>query len=70
MTDTTLSLLLLMRRVDAIYFTVVTTTTVGFGDYCPETQGGKAFTLFFVPISVVVTASSINHIAAIPLRSR
>ena len=26
-----------MKVVDAIYFTVVTATTLGFGDYCPET---------------------------------
>lgn len=30
-----------MKWIDAVYFTVVTATTVGFGDYCPETMSGK-----------------------------
>ena len=30
--------------VDAIYFSVVTLTTVGFGDFAPKTDGGKIFT--------------------------
>ena len=30
-----------LKWVDAVYFTVVTATTVGFGDYCPETPSGE-----------------------------
>ena len=30
-----------LKWIDAVYFTVVTATTVGFGDYYPESQGGK-----------------------------
>lgn len=30
--------------VDAIYFSVVTLTTVGFGYFAPKTDGGKIFT--------------------------
>jgi hypothetical protein len=36
------------RRVS---YAVVTATTVGFGDYYPETFSGKVFTLFYVPFS-------------------
>jgi hypothetical protein len=59
-----------MKVIDAVYFTVVTSTTLGFGDYCPETDGGKIFTLFFVPVSVVAVAGAIEHVASIPLNSR
>lgn len=59
-----------MKVIDAIYFTVVTATTLGFGDYCPETYMGKIFTLFFVPISVVAVAGAIEHVASVPLNSR
>ena len=59
-----------LKLVDALYFTVVTATTVGFGDYYPQTVAGKIFTLFYVPFSVVTVAGAINHIAAVPLDSR
>ncbi len=59
-----------MKVIDAVYFTVVTATTLGFGDYCPETYAGKVFTLFFVPISVVAVAGAIEHVASVPLNSR
>ena len=59
-----------LKTVDALYFTVVTATTVGFGDYYPHTMAGKMFTLFYVPFSVVMVAGAINHIAAVPLDVR
>jgi hypothetical protein len=59
-----------LKTVDALYFTVVTATTVGFGDYYPQTMAGKIFTLFYVPFSVVTVAGAINHIAAVPLDNR
>ena len=30
-----------------MYFTVVTVTTVGYGDFAPSTDIGKIFTIFF-----------------------
>jgi voltage-gated potassium channel len=38
--------------VDAIYFSVVTLTTVGFGDFAPQTDGGKIFTIFYIIIGI------------------
>lgn len=32
--------------VDAVYFTVVTATTVGFGDYVPDSELGKVCKLY------------------------
>ena len=37
---------------DSLWFGMVTVTTVGYGDFCPETQGGRLFTAFFVLIGV------------------
>jgi len=33
--------------VDSLYFTTVTVTTVGYGDFVPLTTNGKLFTIFF-----------------------
>ena len=36
------------RYLDSLYFTVVTMTTIGYGDFTPQTDAGKIFTIFFV----------------------
>ena len=33
--------------VTAVYFSMVTMSTVGYGDFAPSTVGGKAFTLLW-----------------------
>ena len=35
------------RYLDAVYFTVATVTTIGYGDIVPQTDLGKLFTIFF-----------------------
>ena len=37
---------------DAIYFSVTTLTTVGFGDLAPHTPAGKIFTIFYILIGI------------------
>lgn len=32
---------------DSLYFTVVTSTTIGYGDFVPKTDAGKIFTMFY-----------------------
>lgn len=32
---------------NSLYFVVVTVTTIGYGDFTPQTVLGKAFTMFF-----------------------
>ena len=59
-----------MNFTDAAYFTVVTATTVGFGDYVPQTDGGKLFTILYVPFSVMAVSGAINHIANIAIAHR
>lgn len=45
---------------DALYFSVVTLTTVGFGDFAPHTDLGKGFTIVFIlaGIGIVVAFAS------------
>ncbi len=46
--------------VDAFYFSVITLTTVGFGDFTPETSLGKVFTAFYVLSGIGVIVAFIN----------
>ena len=34
--------------IDCIYFCVITLTTIGFGDFAPQTDAGKVFTIFYI----------------------
>lgn len=51
-----------MSTVDALYFAVVTMTTLGFGDITPHTAGGEAFACIF---SLVGIAAYLNLVGAV-----
>lgn len=40
------------RYIDSLYFSVATVTTVGYGDFVPQTDIGKIFTIFFSLIGI------------------
>lgn len=42
------------RPLDALYFSVMTLTTVGYGDFVPHTELGKAFTIVYVLAGIAV----------------
>ncbi len=49
------------RYFDALYFVVVTMTTIGYGDLVPQTELGRAFTMLYaivgVPTFLAIAAS-------------
>jgi len=51
--------------VDALYLGTITATTVGYGDFSPQTQGGRVFACFWILIGVACTAKAIGDIAGI-----
>lgn len=48
---------------DSIYFSVVTISTVGFGDFPPETAAGKIFTMFYIVIGLGFFVTAVTTIA-------
>lgn len=46
--------------VDSLYFSVVTLTTIGFGDFAPQTDAGKLFTVFYIIMGIGVILTFIN----------
>ena len=45
---------------DAFYFSVITLTTIGYGDFYPVTVLGKVFTIFYILIGVGIIFGFIN----------
>jgi voltage-gated potassium channel len=37
-----------LRWIDGLYFSVVTLTTIGYGDFTPQTDIGKIFTIVYI----------------------
>lgn len=50
--------------VDALYFSVVTFTTVGYGDLCPTTAFGKIFTILFGVSGISVLGIAIGTLGS------
>lgn len=46
--------------IDAFYFSFITLTTIGYGDYAPQTDGGKIFTVIYIILGVGIILSFIN----------
>ena len=48
---------------DALYFSVISLATVGYGDLTPQTGLGKLFTIFFVLAGVGVLVIFVSEVA-------
>ncbi len=49
--------------VDSFYFTIVTLTTVGYGDLSPQTTAGKLFTMAYLLIGIGILVALITEVA-------
>lgn len=48
--------------IDALYFCVITLSTIGYGDFTPQTPEGKLFTIFYIIVGIGIILSFINTI--------
>lgn len=52
-----------LSPVNALYFSVTTLTTVGYGDFSPETTAGKLFTVVYVLVGVGILLAFLSRVA-------
>lgn len=48
--------------IDSLYFSVVTLTTIGYGDFSPQTDAGKIFTILYIIAGIGMILSFINTV--------
>lgn len=57
-------------RIDALYFSVMTMSTIGYGDLVPTTDNSKLFTIIFTFLSVGVFVALNTKIVMITLNQK
>ena len=48
---------------ESFYFSVLMLTTVGYGDFTPQTVAGRAFTVFYVLVGLGIVVALMTQIA-------
>ena len=49
--------------VDSIYFSVITSCTLGYGDFYPTTRKGKLYAILYIPVAVAITGELLGVVA-------
>lgn len=55
---------------DSLYATIITITTVGYGDLSPQTQSGRIFAIFFTLVAIGLAGYAISSAAAVIFESQ
>jgi voltage-gated potassium channel Kch len=56
--------------IDSLYFSIMTTSTIGYGDLVPTTTFSKIFTIMFAILSIGVFVAVVSKIVQITLQHR
>ena len=48
--------------INSLYFATTTFTSVGYGDLCPQTRGGRLFTVFFALYGISILGIALGYI--------
>ena len=48
--------------IDALYFSIITLTTIGYGDFSPQTTAGKLFTIAYIILGISIILGFINTV--------
>lgn len=51
------------RWLDSLYFCVITLATVGYGDFSPQTDAGKIFTMLYIFIGIGLLIAVFTRLA-------
>lgn len=58
-----------LKVIDSAYWSMITMTTIGFGDITPSTQADKLFAIVYLPLVVTAFADALAEIAGIRVRA-
>ena len=58
------------RVIDALYFSVMTLTTIGYGDFHPTSDLSKIFTMFYAIVGIGIFVALITQIAKAQIENK
>jgi len=58
------------RILDAMYFSVITLATIGYGDIVPKTDAGKIFTMAYAVVGIGIFVALVTILANIVIETR
>lgn len=56
--------------IDSLYFSVITLTTVGYGDFSPTTTAGKVFTMGYVLVGIGIFVALVTEVGSHMVEAR